>query len=313
MFKEWYTILLPLVLFFFGLILLVIGADFLVRGAESLAVRVGVSPTTIGLTVVAFGTSLPELVVSTEAYWLGDYAIGTGNLVGSNIVNIGLILALGYIIMPSSKSVAGSRSRLLVNTIFTLVAAVVFALLSLRGFFDGLSGTVFLVIFSGILYQMWRSDEVPDPLSDSHTRHPVTLTAAGLAMVFLGAHLLLSGAVEIAEIFAVPQAVIGLSMVAVGTALPELATTIVAGVKKSTAVAVGNLLGSNIFNLLFIPGINSLFFTIPAADPKDTLVMIGFTLAIFPFFIRNNLMRQVWGGLLLGAYLLYILHLYGIV
>lgn len=300
-------------MFFIGLILLVKGADFLVRGAESLAVRIGVSPTTIGLTVVAFGTSLPELVVSTEAFWLEDYAIGTGNLVGSNIVNIGLILALGYIIMPASGSVTESRSRLLVNTLFTLGAALVYALLSLRGFFDGLSGTVFLVIFSGMLFLMWRSKEEPDPHSDSHTRHPLLLTIAGLAMVFLGAHLLLSGAVEIAEIFNIPQAVIGLSLVAVGTALPELATTIVAAVKKSTGIAVGNLLGSNIFNLLFILGINSLFFTIPAANPKDTLVMMGFTLAIFPFFIRNTLIRQIWGSLLLVAYLLYILLLYGIV
>ena len=300
-------------MFFAGLVLLVKGADYLVRGAESLAVRLGVSPTTIGLTVVAFGTSLPELVVSTEAFWLGDFAIGTGNLVGSNIVNIGLILALGYIIMPAAGSVTESRSRLLVNSLFTLGAAVVFALLSLRGFFDALSGTVFLVIFSGMLFLMWRSDEEPDLPSDSHTRHPLALTVAGLAMVFLGAHLLLSGAVEIAEIFAVPHAVIGLSLVAVGTALPELATTIVATVKKSNGVAVGNLLGSNIFNLLFILGLNSLFFTIPAADPKDTLVMIGFTLAIFPFFIRNNRVRQIWGSLLLVAYLLYILLLYGIV
>jgi cation:H+ antiporter len=252
-------------------------------------------------------------VGSPEAYWRGEYAIGTGNLVGSNIVNIGLILALGYILMPSSGSVPESRSRLLVNTLLTLGAALVFALLSLRGFFDGLSGTVFLVIFSGMLFLMWRSGEEPDPLSDFHTRHPFALTVAGLAMVFLGAHLLLSGAVEIAEIFAVPQAVIGLSLVAAGTALPELATTIVATVKKSHGVAVGNLLGSNIFNLLLIPGINSLFFTIPAANPGDLLVMIGFTLAIFPFFIRNNLVRQIWGGLLLVAYLLYILHLYGIV
>ena len=300
-------------MFFAGLVLLVKGADYLVRGAESLAVRLGVSPTTIGLTVVAFGTSLPELVVSTEAFWLGDYAIGTGNLVGSNIVNVGLVLALGYLIMPAAGSVTESRSRLIVNALFTLGAALVFALLSLRGFFDGLSGIVFLVIFSGLLFLMWRSDEEPDLPSDSHTRHPLALTVAGLAMVFLGAHLLLSGAVEIAEIFAVPQAVIGLSLVAVGTALPELATTIVAAVKKSHGVAVGNLLGSNIFNLLFILGINSLFFTIPAADPKDTLVMIGFTLAIFPFFIRNNRVRQIWGGLVLGAYLLYILLLYGII
>jgi len=299
-------------MFFIGIILLVKGADFLIQGAESLAVRMGVSPTTIGLTVVAFGTSLPELVVSTEAFWLGDYAIGTGNVIGSNIVNIGLILALGYIIVPKSGNVTESRSRLLVNTFFTLGAALVFALIALRGFFDGLSGTVFLVIFSGMLFVIWRSKEEPAPPSGSHTRHPLTMIGASLAMVFLGAHLLLAGSVEIAEIFAVPQAVIGLSLVAVGTSLPELATTIVAAVKKSNGVAVGNLLGSNIFNLLFIIGINSLFFTIPAPNPKDTLVMIGFTFAIFPLFIRNNRIRQIWGGLLLGAYLLYILLLYGI-
>jgi cation:H+ antiporter len=142
------------------------------------------------------------------------------------------------------------------------------------------------------------------------------MTGAGLVMVFLGAHILLTGAVEIAEILAIPQAVIGLSLVAVGTALPELATTLVAVTKKSTGVAVGNILGSNIFNLLLIIGIDSLFFTIPAADPRDTLVMLGFTLAIFPFFpffIHDNRVRQVWGGLLLGTYLLYILLLYGIV
>jgi cation:H+ antiporter len=300
-------------MFFIGLVLLVKGADFLVRGAESLAVRIGVSPTTIGLTVLAFGTSLPELVVSTEAFWLGNYAIGTGNVVGSNIVNIGLILALGYVIMPYSGSVTESRSRLLVTTLLTLGATLVFALLSLRGFFDVLSGIVFLVIFCGMLFLMWRSGERPDPPSDSHTRYPLILTVTGLVMVFLGAHLLLSGAVEIAEIFAVPSAVIGLSMVAVGTALPELATSVVALIKKSHGVAVGNILGSNIFNLLFIIGIDSLFFTIPAADPKDTLVMIGFSFAIFPFFIRNSRITRIWGGLLLGAYLLYILLLYGIV
>ena len=287
--------------------------DFTVRGAESLAVRIGVSPTTIGLTVVAFGSSLPELVVSTEAFRQGNYAIGTGNVVGSNIVNIGLILALALIIMPITGSNAESRSRFLVNTFLTLGAALIYALLSLRGYFDILSGMVFLAIFTGMLFLMWRSGSGADPPSDSHTRYPLILTVAGLAMVILGAYLLLSGAVEIAENFAIPQAVIGLSMVAVGTALPELATSIIATMKKSPGVAVGNILGSNIFNFLFIIGINSLFFTIPAADSKDTLVMIGFSLAIFPFFIRNNRITRIWGGMLVGAYILYISLLYGIV
>jgi len=311
--RELGIILIALVMFFAGLILLVKGADFLIDGAESLAVRAGVSPTTIGLTVVAFGTSLPELLVTTEAYRLGDYAIGTGNIVGSNIVNIGLILALGYIIMPASGSTAESRHHLIINSILIFGAALAFALLSLRGFFDRLTGIVFLGLFSAMLFWIWRSGEGPDLLSETHARHPLVMTGAGLVMVFLGAHLLLTGAVEIAEILAIPQAVIGLSLVAVGTALPELATTLVAIGKKSTGVAVGNILGSNILNILFILGINSLFFTIPAADPRDTLVMLGFTLAIFPLFIRNDRVRQVWGCLLLGAYLVYILLLYGIV
>ncbi|MDD1706027.1 MAG: sodium:calcium antiporter, partial [Methanoregulaceae archaeon] len=303
---------LPLALFAIGLILLVKGADFAVRGAESLAVKIGVSPTTIGLTVVAFGTSLPELVVSTEAFRRGDYAIGTGNVVGSNIVNIGLILALALFIMPAACSTAESRSRLLINTVLTLGAASVFAIVSLRGYFDFITGIVFLLIFSGMLFLMWKPVPVANPPDTSHSRHPVLLTLAGLAMVILGAHLLLKGAVDIAEMLSVPPAVIGLSMVAVGTSLPELATSFVAAMKRSPGIAVGNVLGSNIFNLLFIIGINSLFFTIPAPAQIDTIVMIGFSLAVFPFFIRSTLITRIWSGVLLGAYTLYILFLFGL-
>ncbi|HNI42304.1 MAG TPA: sodium:calcium antiporter, partial [Methanoregulaceae archaeon] len=124
------------------------GADFTVRGAESLAVRLGVSPTTIGLTVVAFGTSLPELVVSTEAFRKGNYAIATGNVVGSNIANIGLILGIVGLLMPSICSLPGSRPRLLENALLTLAATIVFVLFAFRGYFDFLSGIVFLLIFS---------------------------------------------------------------------------------------------------------------------------------------------------------------------
>jgi cation:H+ antiporter len=311
--KDWSAMLLPLVVFSIGLILLVKGADFMIRGAESLAVKTGVSPTTIGLTVVAFGTSLPELVISTEAFRLGNYAIGTGNVVGSNIANIGLILGLALIVMPTAISGGESRSRLRVNILLTLGAAVVFGVLSLRGYFDVLSGMVFLAIFSGMIFLMWRSGPGEETPSDSQTRHPILLTVAGLAMVLVGADLLLKGALEIAGILSLPPAVIGLSMVAIGTSLPELATLVVAAIKKSPGIAVGNILGSSIFNLLFIIGINSLFFTIPVPDLKDTLVMIGFTLAIFPaLFIRRERITRVWGGLLVVAYTLYIALLFGI-
>lgn len=301
---------LPVVLFAIGLILLLKGADVAVRGAESLAVKIGVSPATIGLTVVAFGTSLPELVVSTEAFRRGDYAIGTGNVVGSTIANIGLILGLVALLMPAVCSVPASRPRLFENALLTLSAAMVFALLALRGFFDFISGAAFLLIFSWMLFILWRTGPGPDPPSDSHSRYPLVLTIAGLGMVILGAHLLLTGAVEIAEILSLPPAVIGLSLVAVGTSVPELATSTMAAIKKSPGIAIGNILGSNIFNLLFVIGINSLFFTIPVPDPKYIIVMIGFSIAIFPLFIQRICETRIWGGVLLGAYVTYIVLLF---
>ena len=132
-------------------------------------------------------------------------------------------------------------------------------------------------------------------------------------MVVLGAELLLEGAVTIAEVLSIPPAVIGLSMVAVGTSLPELATSVVAAIQQRPGSSFGKLLGSNIFNLLFVIGINSLFFTIPVADLKDIIVMLGFTLGIFILFIRKICETRIWGILLLGGYLMYILFLYGII
>ncbi len=132
-------------------------------------------------------------------------------------------------------------------------------------------------------------------------------------MVVLGAELLLAGAIEIAEILTIPPAVIGLSMVAVGTSLPELATSAVAAIQKKPGISIGNLLGSNIFNLLFVIGLNSLFFTIPVPEMKDIFVMAIFTIAIFVLFIRKICETRVWGILLLGGYLLYILFLFGII
>ncbi|HQO35376.1 MAG TPA: sodium:calcium antiporter, partial [bacterium] len=139
------------------------------------------------------------------------------------------------------------------------------------------------------------------------------LIIAGLVMVVFGAPVLLSGAVSIAEIFSIPSAVIGLTMVAVGTSLPELTTSVVAAIRKSHGVAVGNLLGSNIFNLLFIIGLNALVFSIPAPAMRDMLVMIGFSLAVFPLFVSNTRFARFWGCLLLGAYLVYVLLLYGVI
>ncbi|OPZ41565.1 MAG: putative membrane protein [Euryarchaeota archaeon ADurb.BinA087] len=215
--------------------------------------------------------------------------------------------------MPSVCTLPSSRPRLLENALLTLVATAVFILFAVRGYFDILSGIIFLVLFALILLRMWKHN--PDVVSSeiTTTRYPLFVTIAGLVMVVLGAELLLEGAGTIAEIFAIPPAVIGLSMVAVGTSLPELATSVVAAIQKRPGISIGNLLGSNIFNLLFVIGLNSLFFTIPVPDLKDILVMLGFTIGIFILFIRKICETRIWGILLLGAYLLYILFLYGII
>ncbi len=311
--SEWCGILIPLVQFTIGLILLLKGADFTVRGAESLAMKLKVSSTTIGLTVVAFGTSLPELVVTSEAFRQGNYAIATGNVIGSNIANIGLVLGMVGLIMPSVCTLPSSRPRLLENALLTLGATMIFVLFAFRGYFDILSGIIFLVIFSLILYRMWIHN--PDISSSDiiPTRYPLLVTLAGLLMVVVGAELLLEGAVTIAEILSIPPAVIGLSMVAVGTSLPELATSVIAAIQKRPGISIGNLLGSNIFNLLFVIGLNSLFFTIPVPEMKDIFVMAIFTIAIFVVFVRKICETRIWGILLLGGYLLYMLFLFGII
>ena len=307
------NILIAVVIFLAGILLLVKGSDILVDGAGGLASRYGVSPATIGLTVVAFGTSLPELVVTAQAFRLGDYAIGTGNVIGSNIVNIGLVLALVFVFMPTAAGGAASRSHLRTTGFLALGAAGVFLLFSLRGTFDLFSGIIFLAIFSLMIFWMWKTGAVVEAVIDPNRRHPVLRTLAGLVMVVAGAPLLLSGAISIAEAFSIPSSVIGLTMVAIGTSLPELTTSIIATMRKSHGVAVGNIVGSNIFNLLFVIGLNSLVFSIPAPEMKDTLVMIGFSVAVIPLFISNSRMARLWGGLLFCAYIIYVLRLYGVV
>jgi cation:H+ antiporter len=298
--------IVPLILFVIGLAFLLKGASIAVRGAEGLAIRLGVAPATIGFTVIAFGTSLPELVVTTEAFSRGDIGIGFGNIVGSNIANIGLILGLIALFQPVVCCTTSPRQNLIRTTFMVLAATAVFILFAMRGALDTISGIVFLAMFCGILFSLWRSARGADPPSDEPAPYPLLLTGAGLAAVIIGAHLLLTGAVEIALAFSISPLVIGLSMVAIGTSLPELATSVVAVMKKSPGVAMGNVLGSNIFNLLFVGGINSLGRTIPIPDLQILAVLSLFTLGLIPFLsVRPGIVRMAGGALLFG-YIIYI-------
>ena len=305
--------ILIFLLFAAGLILLVKGADVAVRGAEGLAFRFGVSATTIGLTVVAFGTSLPEFFVTTEAFSTGNTDIGLANIVGSNIANIGLILALCVLISPTLTTSVHLRPRFLKDSLLMLAATLLFAAFSLRGVLDWITGIAFLLFFAGILLFI-RKNSRGDPGSEPPVvRYPLFKTIAGLLAVVLGSHLLIMAAVGMAELFSIPPYVIGISLVAVGTSLPELATSVVAALKNSPAISVGNIVGSNIFNILFILGANALFFTVPSPGYTDILVMTGFAAGIFGLYLGKQWQTRVWAIVLLAAYGIFIAVLYGAV
>lgn len=303
-------ILTTFILLVAGILLMAKGANYTVDGAEGLALKHGVSPMTIGLTVIAFGTSLPELLVSGEAFFSGYPEIGIGNIIGSCIANIGLIFALTVIMQPRvvSGAVRGPEMR---YCMLMLLATVTYIILGTRGILDLASGLVFLAVFGMTLLFFWKSGFDEEYVPGKERAYPLLLTVAGLAMVMVGSHLLLTAAVEIAGMFNIPTFIIGFSMVAVGTSLPELVTSVVAGMKGSPGISIGNLLGSNIFNLILIPGICSLFVKIPIPTQSGILVLVAFSLAVLPPLLLNNRGARAWSALLLASYLGYIAFLLG--
>ncbi len=295
-----------------GILLLFKGADFFVKGGEGLAERSGLSHTTIGLTVIAFGTSLPELFVSLEAFLFGNPSIGLGNIIGSNIANIGLILALCMVLQPGMIHSSSVRSGLEKDILLMLFATVIFAIPAWLGQLDLVSGIFFLLAFSLILRRFLKTRPL-EPVPEVPRKGNAYLwTILGLAGVILGAHLLLTGAVELATFFQIPPIVIGLSMVAVGTSLPEFATSLVAIYRGNIGISIGNIIGSNIFNLLFVLGIGSLVTTIAIDGLFDTLVLLAFSVGTVPFLLSSRNLLRWWGGALLVGYTVYIAVIYGI-
>jgi cation:H+ antiporter len=274
-----------------GFVLLLFGADYLVRGAVALARRFGVSPLIVGLTIVALGTSLPELVVTLRAAYGGEVGMAVGNVVGSNIANILLILGAGALVHP----IACTR-RTLTRDGLTMLGAmglfVGFAIAGTLGLWHGLAAIALLAAY---LYASYRSDAGPVAAVDEEDVHPVhgplpkilLAVAAGLAAVPLGAELLVRGAVGIARSSGVSEEVIGLTLVAFGTSVPELATTVVAGLRRHADVALGNVLGSNLFN---------------------TLGILGVVAVLIPFDVPEKIVRfDLWAMLAAGILALILL------
>ncbi len=306
-----------------GFILLFGGGELLVRGAVTVSNRFGLSPLLIGMTVVAWCTSAPELVVSLRAAAHGSSDIAIGNVLGSNLFNILGVLGISALIAPMVMDPRGLRR----DTAVMLAASIGVALAAQQGLLGRPTG--FVLTLAVVLYVAlsYRAElRAPDsPSAELHEEEaaeiegPGSLAAGvgyligGLAALVVGSRLLIVGAAAIARTFGVSEAVIGLSLVAVGTSLPELATSVVAAVRKHNDVAVGNVVGSNIFNLLGILGITALVKPIDVAEQMshvDVWVMLGVSVALAPFLVWRGRIGRMAGVAFLIAYTVYILVLF---
>lgn len=306
-----------------GLLILLLAGDALVRGAVNLSLRLGVPALIVSLTIVAFGTSAPELLIAISAVKENAPGIALGNVVGSNTANILLVLGIPALLATLHTSECDSRK----NYVFMLMASVLFIALAFCGVFNLLSGAILLAALALVLGNAFREarahrkacgdacaeDEELEGLEEADPNMPYWKLSIylilGLIGLPMGAHLLVENATEIARTYGVSETVIGLTLVAVGTSLPELATTVMAALRRQADVALGNVIGSNMFNLLAIIGIATLFGRIPV-DPEflyfDLWVMLGASLLLVPFVFFKQDITRIWGMILTLLYLAYI-------
>jgi len=279
-----------------GFFLLIAGASWLVDGAASVAKRFGVSHLAIGLTVVAFGTSAPEFVVNIVASIKGNTDIAIGNIVGSNIANVLLILGCAALIRPLTVKESTVRIEIplsiLASAILLLLGAPFLSLPldgatpAAIGRFDGVFLVLLFAVFLRYIFRMARNDSEDDePLKEYRPPIAVLLVICGIVALPVGGELLVRSAAQIAVGLGVPERVIGLSLVAVGTSLPELATSLVAAHKKSVDIAVGNIVGSNIFNVFWVLGISSLIRPIPLSDGAFVDIAVAAAASLILFFL----------------------------
>lgn len=308
-----------------GLTLLVLGAELLVRGASRLALRFGISPLVIGLTVVAFGTSAPELAVSVQSGLAGQSGIAIGNIVGSNIFNILVVLGVSALITP----LVVSQQLVRIDVPLMIGASMLLWIMAFDGrigLIDGLLLTAGIVAYTVFAIQQGRKEnalvqaEYAQAFGEGDRprlgRLPIqiALIISGLILLVLGAHWLVDSAVVIARALGVSEVIIGLTIVAAGTSLPELATSVVAAMRGERDIAVGNVIGSCLFNLLSIAGIAALVTPggIEVATSLlrfDIPVMAAVALACLPIFAAGHRVARWEGALFLSYYLAYVLYL----
>ena len=303
-----------------SLVALFSGAEGLVRGSASLAIRLGVGSLVVGLTVVAFGTSSPELLVSASASINGQSAIAVGNAIGSNIFNIGIILGLTSVIWPIRIHFSVIKWDAPVMVFIALIG-VGLCLMGSIPRFSGFLLLVGLILYTVINVLLARKESLAEPIAGvgdriGVRRRPVycdlLFIFGGLALLLVGSRLLVTSASEIARALKMSEAVIGLTIVAAGTGMPEIATSLMAAFRKESDIAVGNVVGSNIFNILGIFGLGALLKPMETSGitATDLVVMVLFSVALLPLLWTNRQLQRWEGALLLlgyGAYLVILL------
>lgn len=315
------TIIINVLLVAVGLAMLFAGSEFLIRGSVKIAKRMHISQLVIGLTVVAFGTSTPELVVSINSALEGQADISLGNIIGSNIVNIGLILGLSAAIFPIAVHIKTIRREIPIM----LAVSLIIIPISLDGTISQIDGAFLVISLIAFIYFSYRQSkkentQIPVIIDDNRENSisnnlaftplikNIVFVIIGIILLYFGSSFTVDNAVSIANSLGISERIIGLTIIAIGTSLPELITSVGAARKKHADLSIGNIIGSNIFNVLSILGISSLIIGIKVNFTIfiDYIVMIGFSAALIPVMKSGFIITKKEGYILVTAYLLYL-------
>jgi len=315
--------LIEILLFIIGTAILLGGSNILVGGSAKIARSIGISPLLVGLTLVAFGTSFPELAVSFLAAFKGNFEITVGNIVGSNIANIGLIIGLSalFFTLKVEKSTLFMESPFMIFSVFLLFVFSYFAFGPGISRMEGIILLVFFVMFIGYTAYMVKSQRTDTKLYKIYEEEykerrkiwkPSVMVLLGFVGVIGGAKFMVDSAIVIAGELGIPEAIIALSIIAIGTSLPELVTSLMAVYKKEPAIAVGNIVGSSIFNTLLIIGASATVFPLKASLSliPDMIIMLFFSVIFLVLAFTKRELSRAEGGALLLSYMIYLGYLY---
>ncbi len=304
------NLLLQMIILAVGFILLVKGADWFVDGSSSVAAKLKIPQIVIGLTIVAMGTSAPEAAVSITAALSGNAAITVGNIVGSNILNILIILGLSSVIVP----LAVAKSTIKIDIPVMIAITVLLIIFGLDGVISLLEGLIFLVVFAGylaFLFVMTKEENETVMVKEMTIFKALIFTVVGLLLIILGSKLTVDSATKIAQFFGISERFIGLTVVALGTSLPELFTSVNAARKGNADIAIGNIVGSNIFNILFVIGISAAIIPVPfePAFITDTIIAVAAAVLLLICPLKNKKLNRTHGIIMLLCYTAYFIFL----